>query len=772
MISTGESGEKGHLASQTDQVRIDALEKVTGQAKYIEDLPALPRMAFGAALRSPYSHARIVSVDSSRAERLPGVLGVIDREHIADLNLRFEKNSFSHEFITPDKARFDGDLLGVVAAIDHRTAKRAVELIHVEYDLLPPLFSAAEALAPGAALIHEELGTNLAIEDSLEWGDVELGLKESDYVFEETFVSPAVYHHPMEPAVSSLVDFTGDTLHIWVSTNHPVAVGEMAARLFGLKPDKVRVRVPYVGGSFGAKDHPSDMLVGAALSRKIGRPIKLIASAEESFRVTARHAMVYKAKVGVKADGTLVALDVDLQIDTGAYFTGAAIATNNAITSASGGYRVPNFRARGRTAYTNKVPAGPFRNSGKNQTTFGVDCTMDNVARKIGMDPIEFRLKNLLRRGEYVAPKTWKKGGKESEALTPPVDTDLPELIQRAMNAIGWDRRSSPRSPVKSESRFAQGRGIAISMRRGSQVGIAEAMVALERSGTVSVFHNAPDVGEGAHTVISIVAARTLEIPQSQIRVGQPDTANKLNFSGTSSQRTTVQMGGAVQAACKDLLGKLVEAAVRVKGGSAEEWRIAEGRLCRGEATLSFAEIAQALEPSVVLQGLGSYKRTRAGHTSFGGHDHWAPGVAAAEVEVDRETGEVRVLRYSAVADAGKALHYNSAKGQIEGGAAMGLGISMFEELVYQEGQLQNADPFQYRLCQMGDIPQSFRAMLVENEDGPGPFGSKAIAQVSIPCPAPAIGNAICDALGVRIRSTPFSPEKILHALGKLGSEK
>jgi CO/xanthine dehydrogenase Mo-binding subunit len=273
-------------------------------------------------------------------------LGVLHREHLSELSLHLDNTTIHQNFVTMDKARFDGDLLGIVAAADPRTARRAVEMIQVEYELLPAVFSAAEALLPNAPLIHEEVGTNLAFEDSLEWGDVELGFKEADHIFEETFVSPSVYHHPMEPTASSLVNFTADRLDIWMATNVPFHVAEVAAKVFALQGGSIRVRVPPVGGNFGAKDHSPEITVLAALSRKIGRPVKLLASAEESFRVTARHAMIYRAKVGVKSDGRLVALDVNLEIDTGAYFTGAAIATNNAITSASGAYRTPHLRVK------------------------------------------------------------------------------------------------------------------------------------------------------------------------------------------------------------------------------------------------------------------------------------------------------------------------------------------------------------------------------------------------------------------------------------------
>ena len=456
--------------TKREHTRVDALEKVTGQAKFIDDLPHLPRMAFAAAFRSPYSHARILSIDSSEAERLPGVFGVIRMDQVGPTHINLTRTTADQLPVTMDKVRYDGDFVGMIAAVDLRTARQAAAQVHVEYEVLTPIFSTEEALAPGAPLIHEELGSNLAREDDLEWGDIEGAMKEADHVFEETFSCPNVYHHPMEPASLALVNFTDELLDLWVPTNNPHRVADAAAHLFNLQRDKVRVRVPFVGGNFGGKDQSEEALVAAALSRQIGRPIKYVVTDEESFRASARDKMVYKARIGVKADGTLLGLDVDALVDTGGYYTGATIILNNIMTSSMGGFRVPHFRVHARTVFTNKVPCGPFRNTGKNQTTFAVDCAMDNVARSIGMDPVEFRLKNLLRWGEYIAPEFWKRGGKESKAVTPPVDTHLSELIEKAMKGIGWDPNDEKQKTRDKSGRVVRGRGVSVSMRRESSL--------------------------------------------------------------------------------------------------------------------------------------------------------------------------------------------------------------------------------------------------------------------------------------------------------------
>lgn len=764
------------LEARRDELRIDARDKVTGQTKYVEDLPDLPETVYVAALRSPYSHARIVSVDSSRAEKLPGVLGVLDRNHLDGLNLDVKKGDLG--VIAIDKARFDGDLLGMVAAVDLRTARQAAELINVKYEILPPVFSVKEALSPEAPLLHEELGSNLAFESQLAWGDVEKALKQADHTFEETFFSQNVFHHPMEPSSSFVANFLNDTAELWAPTNNPFSAAPDVSKVFGIDPNNVRVRVPYVGGGFGGKPITPEMMAALALSRKLRRPVKFFVSAEESFRVSARHAIAYKAKVGVKSDGTLTALDVELEVDTGAYFTGAGTVTRSACNSAWGCYRFPHFRVQARTAYTNKVPASHFRSTGKTQTCFGIESTIDSIARKMGIDPYELRRKNILPRGERFTDK-WKWGGREFVADTPLMDTDFEELMRRAVEPIGWDGRSHRRSADSTAStRLVRGRGLALSLRRGSHVGgRAYAMATVDIDGGIKITHNAPDLGQGVNTVMNLIASKTLGVPQSQIKTGTPDTVNDLRFDGTSSMRATVQMGNAVQATCESLKRELKAAAAQAKGGTPEEWDAADGRLRRGEWSFSFGDIVRAF-PAMgsnlgsVIKAMGSYGRAASQDKAIGGLEYWAPGAAAAEVEVDLETGEIRLLQYSLVGDAGKALHYISAARNIEGGAIMGLGISLFEELLYQDGQLQNADPFQYRLPSMRDLPESFHSSLVENGDGPGPFGAKGIAQTSITACAPAIGNAIYDAIGVQLKSTPFTPEKILRALGKLSSDK
>ena len=747
--------------------RIDLKDKVTGRAQYVEDLPDLPNTIYGAPLLSSYSHAKILSIDSAEALKMPGVLGIVDRDHLDGVNPRLKVAPHEHfkliddqDFVAIDKVRYDGDHVALIVAEDLHTAERALEKIHVEYEPLPSVFDAGEALAVGAPILHEERGSNLLLEDSLIWGDVDEGFRQAERVFEETFSSPSMFHHPMEPVGGCLVHYMNGEVNMWLPTSSPMRDATEFAHFLGLEPDKVRLRVPYVGGGFGSKIPTTANFAALLASRRLGRPVRLVPSAAYSFRQNSRHAEVFKAKVGVKADGTITALDVDLLVDTGAYTTGGATAAHNSVISAWGCYRIPNLRIKGRCVYTNKVPAGHTRATGKVQTTWGIECMMDGVARQLGMDPYEFRKKNALMRGDFVC-----KG-------TPRMDTDYLDLMAEAIAGIGWDGKSNltPSMDSTNGSRWARGRGMALSLRHGSQGGgRAYAMVTMDARGVVTIQHNAPEIGQGTHNLFSVIAAQTLSLPQEQVRVRTPDTAVSLPFAGVSAQRTTMQMGNAVHNACNDLKRDLLGIAAQAKGGKAEEWQLIQGRLCWGETSFAIADIIRLIGVGVVLKVVGYHSvPPMVKDSAFAGMDHWAPSGAAVDLEVNRDTGELRILGYAVIADAGKAIHYPSAKSQVDGGAVMGFGHALFEETIYQEGQFQNGDPFQYRLPVMEDIPQNFYSSMLEKGDGPGPFGSKGMAQTSIVTVGPAIGNAIYDALGVRIRSLPITPEKILRAMGKL----
>ncbi|MEE8517980.1 MAG: xanthine dehydrogenase family protein molybdopterin-binding subunit, partial [Dehalococcoidia bacterium] len=648
--------------TRTDPLRTDAQEKVTGQAQFVEDIPVEPNIAYGAPIQSPLPHARIVSIDSTIARSVPGVLAVLDRETLGEYGVNADSSSVERDFITVDKARFIGDLLGMVVAEDLRTARRAAKLVEVDYEPLPSIFSAAEALTKQAPLLHEELGSNSAFDYSLEWGSVTDGVKEADYVVEDTFISPSLFHHPMENIGSCLVSWEDGVAQVWAPTNTPMRDALDTANLFGIDAEQVRLRVPYTGGAFGSKKVTPEINAALAISRKIGRPVKLSATSEESFRVATRHAMEYKATLGVKRDGSLVSLDVELLVDTGAYGSSEAkVATRNATMTSWGCYDIPHFRARATTAYTNKTPAATHRGTGRTQPTFGLECLLDKAARVLDMDPIEFRNINMLVPGKSV-PAQFKLNGKLTPSDTPTLRTDYRGLLRQAVDTLDEGDSNVPKAESRPTS-TARGRGVALSLRH---LGLSEleatCVATLDADGRVRISHNAPDAGQGIFTMISAVVEQTLGIPRSQVLVEKPDTGNNLAFPGTSAQRTTVQMGTAVQSACEQLQAAMVEVARRARGGEASEWSLAGGQLTRGNESLPLMAVAE-LSTDGPLTAFGTDKAVR--EEGFGDHDHWAGGMAAAEVEVDTDTGEVVVVQYSIVADTGKVLHYDSAMSQV-----------------------------------------------------------------------------------------------------------
>lgn len=742
--------------------RLDALDKVTGRALFVEDLPDLPGTLLAASIRSPYSHARIRSIDSSAAETLAGVAGVIHRDRLAGMELHRQASTIHQEFLATDKTRFDGDLVGLVAAEDLRTARLGAQLVAIDYDVLEPVFSWAEATRDGAPLVHEELGHNVAVRSSLEWGDVDQGFARAERTVEGSFFSPSAYHHPMEPASTFVVWWHAGELEIWAPAHKLFDVQKEAAHLMGLQAEQVRVHVPYIGGSFGGKDvTSSEVHAAACLSRQLGRPIKFVATEEESFRINARHAMTYRGRIGLTAAGDIVAMDIVLEMDGGAYLTASPVVTDNAVQSAMGAYRVPHLRVSATTAYTNKVPAATFRSTGRSQTTFGLECLIDAAARATGHDPLSFRVRNLVRRGERLAPPTWRRNGSEVASDWTIMDTDVDDLVRSAADALGWDGRPG--------SGRNTGKGLSISFRRSSRSGDADAALKLEPDGTIVVLHNAPDLGEGSHTVLQILAARALGVPRHMVRISEPDTANGLYFTGVSSQRTTMQMGTALVQAAGELRQALFQAVSRLHESPAESWDLVDGLLVGpGGAKVTLPEVATSLPPSHAIEGKGSFRTKEARASGGVGRDHWTAGAAAVELEVDRDTGDIKLLRYAAVADAGKVLHGPSARGQVEGGAVLGVGLSLLEEMVYQDGQLLNGDPFQYRLPLLCDLPPEFTVDMVEKGDGPGPYGSKAMAQTSVPCVVPAVANAVFDLTGAQLTAAPFTPERVLRTLGRL----
>jgi CO/xanthine dehydrogenase Mo-binding subunit len=751
------------LGTATGQ-RVDGYEKVTGRAPYTEDLPVPFGTAYCAILRSPFSHALIKSIDGSRAERLAGVLAVLTREQPEGMDPYMHTPGFgggpqaTRPFVAVEKVRYDGEPVAAVAAESTAIAEHALTLIEVDYEELPTVFDPAEALAPGAPLVHEAIGSNAVGEYTWNWGDTEQGFRESDRIFEDTYTFPSVFHHPMETIGGCLAEFRGDEVQLLAPIQHMFHARDDIAHLFGLEPERVHIRSPYIGGGFGAKELKTEHLIALWLARRTGRPVRPAASAETSMRTDCRHQMVYRVRTGVKADGTLWAQEIELLCNEGAYSRGLGV-SRLAVGGAWGPYRVRHMRIVGRSVLTNRVPAGSFRSVAKPQVTWGYECNLDQIARMMGIDPIDFRLKNFLRRGDIIV-----------DGATP-LDADYGVLLQQTADAIGWDGRSartvteSAAPPASTGS--VRGRGMAATFRHGySGSDNTHASLTLDRRGRIRIHHAVTEIGGGLYSVMAHVASQSLGIPTDRIEIAHPDTDSPFS-DGIASQRMTVCMGGAVQAACEDLKRQLVEIAVNVHGGSVDEWRFFQGQLWFGEQAVQYGELVQAITPSGVLTGNGVHRTARRENAFMGEVPYWGVSTGAAEVEIDLETGEVRLLKYATACDVGKAIDPIACRAQIEGAALFGLGNTLYEELIYQVQQLMNADPFQYRLPLLRDLPENFEVLMVENGDAPGPEGAKGVGNTPVSPVAPAIGNAIYEALGVRIRDLPINAEKVLRALGR-----
>lgn len=744
--------------------RVDGEDKVTGRAVYTSDV-RVPGMAYGKILRSPYPHARLARIDTRKAERLTGVITVLSREDIARYEL-FGATYKDQPIVVVDKVRYVGDPVAAVVATDGATAEDALALIETEYEELPAVTSIEEALAPNAPLVHEasagggELmgyhyqppkefrGSNLCYRFTYERGDVAEGFKKSAYVFEDTFQFSRVHQFSMEPH-ATVAHVSGDMITLWASTQDPFTLREHISAVFHVPLNKVRIIVPYVGGGYGGKLSVKTEPLAVALSWKAGRPVKVVHSIEESFKTVSRHPARYRVKTGVSRDGRLIARECEIYMDTGAYADAGPRVTQKAGYRAVGPYRIPHVRTDAYTVYTNTVPAGAFRGFGTLQVTWAYESQMDIIARKLNIDPLEFRLKNLLRKGQEYTPGDT------------PVDCDLSEGLLRAATDVGWKRK-------KTKPNI--GRGLSCCMKDGGGTyKVASAAVKLTADGSVFLLTGTVELGQGARTALSQVVAEELAVPLERVIVAQLDTDATPYDAATNASSSMVVMGLCAQRAAQDARRQLLRAAARHLKEKVERLSLTKGKVCNAKGrSVSYEEVmmktfgAKAGE----IIGRGSYQDRKSSAAVLGSPTtFWETSWGGVEVEVDRDSGQVKILKYVSVADVGKAIHPLQCEGQDEGAVMFGIGHTMMEEMIYHDGQLVNPNLIDYRVPHFGDVPEKFETILLENRNGPGPYGSKGMGEGGLLPVAPAVANAVYDAVGVRIRDLPLTPEKVWRAL-------
>jgi xanthine dehydrogenase molybdenum-binding subunit len=701
--------------------RIDAVERVTGRATYTGDVK-LQGMLYGRVLRSPHAHARIRRIDASRALALPGVKGVITHENCRvvwgagsisggqQYNEEVKKVTLHRRHAFNNPVRFAGEPVAAVAAVDRHVAEEALQLIDVDYEPLPFVLDPEAALEPGAAKIWPE--GNLSPNARNEFqplgtrrGNTQDALASADHVFEDRFSTAFQHNAQMEPRVS-LAHWTGDKLTIYTPTGGIANCRTDMARDLGIPADNVRVVCRYMGGNFGNKNQNQDAdLIAAVLARETGAPVKLELSRKEDFiGMHGRWPTVQYYKIGVSRDGTLQAIQLRGYSGMGPY------RKNSGAIAGIELYQCPNVETSISPVYTNRTVSGNFRGPEFPQGFFGIQSMMDDVAAKLKMDPVEFIVRNMTRKANDQTPFT---------------NYSLEECIRRGAETFGWKQRwrAVPGSDLGATKR---GAGVAFMVFRAG-LGRSSAAIRLSAAGRYAVHVGVTDVGGGAKTTMALIAAEALGVPLSQIDLVWGDTDRCPYSVGESGSRTTIMTGYAVVEAARDLQ-KQIAAHGLPKG---DELRI-------GSAT-----------PNPTLQG-----RVR---NTFGAH--------FVEVEVDTELGRVRVLKYVAVHDCGRIINPLSAHGQIQGGALMGIGMALHEDLLYdrRSGNALTAGYYGARVATYLDAPE-IEVVFIESDDGLGPFGAKSIGEASkLPAPA-AVANAIFNATGTRMKDLPITRDKILGA--------
>lgn len=741
-------------------LRPDLLEKVTGRAVYISDI-RVDGMAHGRILRSPEPHARISGIDVSAAL---AVVGVIDVLTGADLPNLVEQAAWGLYFndrpvIARDRVRYVGEPVAVVIAETPALAEDALDLINVEYEALPSVDSAEAALAPDAPILHENVesfadfyftgqanpvsGTNIFQKYGVSEGDVAAAEDRAARVFEHTYRFPGISHFALEPHCI-IARFDNDELTVWSGAQSPTAVQKVLSRVFGLELGNIRIIVPYVGGGFGGKASVKMEPLVAAAARKAGRPVRVALSLDESMLTCRRLGATITLRTAVDGDGRILSKKGRILLDGGAYADTGPAVTVKAAHRAIGPYAIENLDIEAVGAYTNTIPGAAFRSIGGPQAVWATESQMDEIALEIGLDPLEFRRRNLLARGGSVLEKLR------------PLDVDFEEMIARASQAFDGIGGGSER-------------GLALAATDPGILALGGALIRVLADGSIVIASNSVDIGQGVRGVLRGVAAQVLNQSPELIRVADPDTAKTPFDWGTGASRSTVIMGLAVEDAARDARAQILELAAGIFDGNPNDIALVPGGVAHGDDRIPFRELfhrAFGIDSGEVVgramvvpsRGKGDFKRSPL---------FWETSVGMCDVDLDEETGVVGLRTYVGAADIGKALNPTAAEGQEEGASVQGLGHALFEELRFEGGQPVTATPIAYHVPLAGDVADRAHTVLIENGDGPGPSGAKGMGEGGILPVAPAIANALARRYGVRVRDLPLTPEAIWQALEK-----
>ena len=739
--------------------RRDLTAKLTGEAKYAADVQ-LPGMLIGKILRSPHPHARIVSIDTSAAERLEGVHAVLTPFDISEGKIAPDLP------ILDTEARFVGDEVAAVAAEDEDIALEAVGLLKAEYEPLPFVTDMREALEPDAPPVHA--GGNLVGGEpiTLTRGSVDEGFEEADVIVEDTFTTPSHSGAALEPR-AAVAAWEGEELTVWKSTRGIHADRLMLSIALGVPLENIRVMGPHMGAGYGNKDETRLSVITAELARRAGRPVKIEATREEEFIAGRhRHATITTLRIGVKRDGTVTAVHATTIMDTGAYLSSGPGVVRRAGQGALYLYRCPNVRYDGYLTYTNTPSGGSYRALGAPQGHFALEVMADRAARAVGMDTVEFRLKNHVgiegQPGERVTPPNEIMDTQPVEGGTPFSSNGLRECIEKGAEAFGWhDERDDG---AASDGGVKRGKGMAIFIYRGGPGGRSIARMRLEPDGGLRLVSGVMDVGEGSYTVLPQIAAEALGVDSERVSATFGDTATTPDSPITAGSTATFSAGLAAKQAAEELRERILETASDALGLPKSELEIHDDGIRHPSgAGMTFGEVAEvsgAIEVEAsVSPGSPDYIVN-----SFGAH--------FAEVEVDTDTGQVRVLRYVAAHDSGRILNPRMAVNQVEGGVSQMLGFALSEEMLTDanSGVTLNANFLEHKSPTILEYPD-IQVIFADVVDPVGPYGAKALGEPPSIGVAPAVVNAIRDACGIEPRELPATPDRILDLLARREQE-
>lgn len=750
---------------------VDAPEKLTGNTKFVGDLK-LPRMLYCKIKRSTMPHAKLLNIDTRKAEKLAGVKAIVTAQDTPNIRVGWfvkDETIFAHK-----KVRYVGEPVAAVAACNEETAEEALELIDVDYEELPAIFDPREAMQDGVLKIHEDVENyicgiatekygNICFYSTMRKGDVAQGFNTADFVFEDTFNTQAVHQCYLEPQpVLTDIDTSGK-ITLWTSSCYLFPLREQLSEALRIPMNKIRFKAMPVGGAFGGKQAYIPLGISLLLTQKSGLPVKLLLTREEEFMTTnPRHPVIAHYKTGVRKDGTIVSREVRLTYDTGAFAQEGPGATYGGALGSCGAYNIPNISIDSYCVYTNKQPFSAMRGYGSPQPYFAGESQIDMIAHELGIDPVEMRLKNCF-----------EKDGAEMPTGQKIYNCGLKETLKIASSAVA----PLEKAPLEKDSRKV-GRGTACIIMGCGLFGSGSNLMAND-DGSFTLITGVIDAGQGSATTLGQIAAEELGVSLDDISYVGGDTDISPWDFGTVGSRVTRTTGEAVRRAAADIKQQLLELAGARLEARIEDLELADKHVnVKGspDKRISIQELSLAhiWEKGGSIIGRGSFfdkggaiiKERVTGYPARG-RASFQTCTIIAEVEVDTETGVVHVLKCIGIQDAGKCINPLAAEGQIEGGIVMGVGYALTEGLQYKDGEVQNPNLVDYKIPTAPDVPD-IKTIFVEEPDPAVAFGAKGIGEGCLIPVAPAIANAIYDAIGVRIKELPITPEKILNALKEL----